>query len=422
VTFNIKHFVKFTWTALFRTRRTNFRLTPRRIDTLMGFYALFPLLELANWFGLLLDDMFFARHRQETIRQPVFIVGNPRSGTTFLHRLLARDRRNFVTMQFWEILLAPSVVQRKMVRALAALDRRMGSRLHNLLATWEKLWQEENSMHKVAFWAPEEDQYLFVHVWSTLAIHTFSSLLEGADPYICFDTEMARTQKQRMMAFYGRCIQRHLYAHGDGRSQTAHYLSKNPSASPKIDTLYEFFPDAKFIYLVRNPLDVIPSYISLVNYTWRLFGASPDGHKSRDYVLDIVRHWYRYPLERLARAPKNSYAVVKYDDLIGDPYQTITGIYDRLDLEVCSAFAGVLQEEAEKARNYHSRHTYSLEEMGLTRHQIVADFEDVFDRFGFDKREGSDERGKRAGKQRRYDERRRTRQAKSRQRQILKPA
>jgi hypothetical protein len=153
-----------------------------------------------------------------------------------------------------------------------------------------------------------------------------------------------------------------------------------------------------------------------------LFGASPDGHKSRDYVLDVVRHWYRYPLERLARAPKSSYAVVKYDDLVGDPYRTVTGIYDRLDLEVSPAFDGVLQEEAEKARDYHSRHTYSLEEVGLTRHQIVADFEDVFDRFGFDKREGSDETGKRTGKQRRYDERRKTRQAKSRQRQILKPA
>lgn len=288
VTFNFKRFARFTWATLFRTRGTNLRLTPRRIDAIICFYTLFPLLETANWLGLLLDEVFFARYKRETIKEPVFIVGNPRSGTTFLHRLMAKDRHNFVTMRLWEILLAPSVVQRKIVKALAALDRRLGSRLNNLLAMGEKVWQEENPMHHVALRAPEEDQFLFVNIWSTLATHTFSGLLEEANPYVFFDIEMAPSDKKRTMAFYTGCIQRHLYAHSDGHSQAAYYLCKNPSASAKIDTLYEFFPDAKFIYLVRNPLDVIPSYISLVNHTWRLFGALPDGRKSRDYVLDGI--------------------------------------------------------------------------------------------------------------------------------------
>jgi hypothetical protein len=216
VTFNLKHFARFTWTTLLRNGDINRRLTPKRIDAIMGFYTLFPLLEIANWLGLLLDNVFFARYKKETVRRPVFIVGNPRSGTTFLHRLMAKDRQNFVTMRFWEILVAPSVVQRKVLIALAALDRRLGSRLNNLLVMWDEAWQRGNPMHSLSLWAPEEDQYLFVHIWSTLATHTFSGLLEGAASYIYFDSRMAPAEKKRIMAFYERCIQRHLYAHDNG--------------------------------------------------------------------------------------------------------------------------------------------------------------------------------------------------------------
>jgi hypothetical protein len=49
-------------------------------------------------------------------------------------------------------------------------------------------------------------------------------------------------------------------------------------------------------------------------------------------------------------------------------------------------FARVLHEEATRARTYRSRHCYSLEEMGMDSNQIVAQFWDVFERFGFDTR------------------------------------
>ena len=138
------------------------------------------------------------------------------------------------------------------------------------------------------------------------------------------------------------------------------------------------------IYLGRNPLDVIPSYISTMRYGWRFFGDPLEDHEVRDYVLDMAQHWYTYPLGRLESAPRDSYIVVRYDDLVGDPEQTVADIYDRFGLDVSAAFAQVLREETEKARNYHSLHRYSLRQMGLAHEQIVTAYRDVFDRFGFD--------------------------------------
>jgi hypothetical protein len=381
VAFNIKQFARFTWTSLFKSRGTNFRLTPKRIGWLVLFYAVYPLVELVTWLGFLLDDIFFRDYQEERIEQPVFIIGNPRSGTTFLQRLLAKDKRTFVSMKTWEMLLAPSIVQRKIANALAALDRRLGGHLAKRIAASEERWQEDNVMHNVALGAPEEDEYLLTHIWSNLKIWLYAAMLDEAAPYTYFDTAMPEAEKERIMTFYKRCLQRHLYARNDGKRR---YLAKNPSFSPMVDTLYERFPDAKIIYLARNPLDMIPSYMSLTEFEWRILGDPVEEYGCRDYVLDMARHWYTYPLERLERAPQDSYIVVNFNDLIDDAEQTVREIYSRFGLSISRDFAQVLRAETERARAHNSEHEYSLMEMGLTREQIVGQYAEVFDRFGFD--------------------------------------
>jgi hypothetical protein len=136
-------------------------------------------------------------------------------------------------------------------------------------------------------------------------------------------------------------------------------------------------------------------------------------------VLDMARHWYSYPLERLQRAHPDSYTVVNFDDLVGDPEGTVGDIYQRFGFDISPAFAQVLREEAEKARNYQSQHKYSLERMGLTRERIIAEYEGVFDRFGFDTREDGDQTGPQVDEQRGCTKRRVTRRAKSRPRRSL---
>jgi hypothetical protein len=66
---------------------------------------------------------------------------------------------------------------------------------------------------------------------------------------------VSEKEKQRVMNFYKRCLQRHVYAYG-GRKI---YLSKSPSFSASVDSIYKTFPDARIIYLVRNPMEVVPS-------------------------------------------------------------------------------------------------------------------------------------------------------------------
>ena len=69
-------------------------------------------------------------YRRQAIVQPIYIVATPRSGTTFLHRLMCLDER-FTWLKLYQTLL-PSALLMKGMQLLSTLDRRIGSSLHRL--------------------------------------------------------------------------------------------------------------------------------------------------------------------------------------------------------------------------------------------------------------------------------------------------
>jgi len=353
--------------------------TPRRTLIVAASFVVVPLVEIFVWAGLLLDRLFFPRYRSQPVLSPLFITGNFRSGTTFLHRLLAADRRQFTTMQMWEILFAPSVTARRLLGGFAALDRLLGRPVPRLLGWLESRWSSLNVMHEVSLTHPEEDEYVCLHIWSALTIGLSSGLLDEARPYAYFDIELAPADRERIMGFYSACLRRHLLAHEAGGGR---YLAKNPALCPKLDELFVQFPDARIVYLVRNPLEAIPSFVSMMKFSWEVMGAE-SGPELRDFVMDMAGHWYRYPLECLNRRPDDSYRIVVYDDLVRDPEGVVRDIYTHFGEEVDGAFAMSLSEAASAAGEFHSRHEYDLAELGLSRDECVERFADIFERFGF---------------------------------------
>lgn len=380
----------FDWPGLLRFAfRWVFRTpwTPRRLLVAGAFFLLFPLFELVIWTGLWWDEILFPGYRRRRVEAPVFIAGNPRSGTTFLHRLLSKDRR-FTTLKMWEILFAPSVFARKVVGLFGRLDRLLGRPLTRGRKQVERVWHEQNVMHEVSLNEPEEDDYLLLHAWSALTTGLSSGVISEALPYTYFDVRIPKPRRDRIMEFYRACLKRHLYAHGAHRGERGQvYLAKNPALCPKLETVYEHFPDARVIYLVRNPLEMLPSYVSMMEFSWRAVGLPVTGqHRQRlhDYLFEMAGHWYRHALEVLDRMPETQAVVVRYDDLVADPDRTVRHVYDRLGLHVDAEFGEVLRRETERARRYESRHDYGLEELGLSRERIESELADVFERFGFD--------------------------------------
>lgn len=379
--YNFQGLGRFLRRSFWGNRETHYRLSLKRLGVLLLAAAVYLPVELVIWASLGWDEVFFRGYRRVKVKEPVFIIGNPRSGTTFFHRLLSRDQENFISMKTWEIFLAPSVSLRKLIRGLVKVIRTLGIPLRGLLRRWERELQEDNVFHKLRIRGPEEDEYLWIHIFSALKIWSFAAMLEETDPYIYYDSRMDPAGKERMMDFYHVCLQRHLYA---CRAEEKHYLAKNPNFSPMVDTLLKRYPSARFIYLVRNPLEAVPSHLSLKEAEWQLLGNPLRAYASRDFILDASQHWYTYPLDRLEQLPREQYAVVKFEDLVENVHRTVTAVYRRLGLEISDKYENILKMETRRARRHSSEHEYSLAEMGLSPEGMSERFAGVFDRFEYE--------------------------------------
>ncbi|MEO1202655.1 MAG: sulfotransferase, partial [Pseudomonadota bacterium] len=122
--------------------------------------AAFPLLlawQLLHWIGLALDEVLFRGYRNVEIRRPMFVIGPPRTGTTFLHQVLARDPA-YTTFRTWECLFGLSVTARKTLMLLAWLDGLLG-RPFGRLGGWlgRAIAGPLDDIHPLGLSEPEED-------------------------------------------------------------------------------------------------------------------------------------------------------------------------------------------------------------------------------------------------------------------------
>lgn len=331
--------------------------------------------------ALFLDNILFPGYKKVRIQEPTFMLGIPRSGSTFLHRLLAKDTDNFTTLNLWEMVFAPAIIERKLFSSLGWLDRLIGSPLLRLLKWLDrKVFKAVRKIHRVSLFEPEEDDLVLLPIFASIFLLFPFPFPEELWGLAFFDRQTPEPVKRRIMEFYKACVQRHLYVQGTGKR----FLSKNPAFSPKVDALNAWFPDSRAVCTVRNPYSALPSLLSFLSFTWERFRNDPKGSTFRDMVVELAGHWYRHPMERLPLWPGDRHAFVLYDDLIRDPKEIVERLYTRLGLAISPDFAQCLDAEREKARAYRSKHEYSLADYDLDPAQVFADFRDVYEYYGFE--------------------------------------
>lgn len=377
--FDFKLLVRMYLKSVFAYHETGARFTIKRMIFVLSFPFWYGFLEITAWLCLFLDELFFPGYRKINIKKPVFIVGFPRSGTTYLHRLMDRDPR-FSSLKLWEIVFAPSILQKKFFLMLGRLDRMMGKPLYRLAVRLEdKAFAGSRSMHRISHFEPEEDEIILIHIFASLFL-SFMFPFDDMNQFSRFDTDVPPARRKKIMNFYKKCVQRHLYVFGPDR----HFLSKNPASSSKINSLYETFPDARIICPVRRPFEALPSAISWVSYGFNQFNTA-DQAVITQKILSLISHFYTFPLEALDKRPESLRIIETYDNLVREPGAFVRRVYDHFGFAVSEDYGRYLEKETEKAGVYRSSHSYSLDRYGLTHDQVVGDFQPIFDRFGFER-------------------------------------
>lgn len=352
----------------------------RRFRLYLRLLVKIPLVALFNAVCFALDPLLFPGLRRVEVRQPVFVIGHARSGTTLMHRLLGADGERFSAFLYWE-LFAPSILQKKMVHWLAFIDARvLGGRLQKWVdAREQRIFGPSNHIHKMGYRLPEEDDFMLTNSCASGYWMTQLPYLDELDFYYIDRHE--KKQRQRLMGFYRECVRRQLYMNGSNRI----HLSKNPTFCGRVETLLEIFPDARFVVLYRNPLETIPSLLKLMKFSWSARHFDEARMQSSFRALaEMSFHNYTYPLEVLSRHPETPHAIVDYRRLVADPRATIREVYAALGMEISPQYAAVLDAEQERAGRHETTHRYSLDEFGLDAGEIRERLGALFERFGWE--------------------------------------
>ncbi len=349
------------------------------------FYACFLIItlviEIFNWLGFLCDELFFWNYKKTDIKEPLFIIGMPRSATTFLFNTLKEDENRFTEMKLWEIILAPSVTQKKILVFISGIDRKLNWFLSRTLKKWEKkLFDRFENIHSISLFNVEEDEYILLHILSCALMVFIFPQWKNIHSLIRFDIEVSGKRKQRILTYYKNCIRKHKYVFGPDKT----YLSKSPSHTSKIESLKKTFPDCKLIYLLRFPEQTISSAIGMYKVYNRIFFTGVGLQVLAEQTMNFADIWFAN-LEKLETWTDESTVIIKFEDMVRNPYHVINSVYQRFGYQINNEFENRLKLITRQSASYSSPHRHSPEEQGLNPLEIRERYRKVYEKYYSDK-------------------------------------
>jgi hypothetical protein len=335
------------------------------------------LLSIVNVICLTLDRLLFPGLRDQKVEAPIFIVGNGRSGTTHIHRMLSADGDRFSFFKTWELLL-PSILEHRIVEALDGFDRQVlrGWVRRRLQQGEDDALEEIRKLHDWQASGSEEDDFVMFTNWSSVSLTFPFPYPELA--YLFWTDREPEHKRRRILGFYASMLERLLYCRQGDRI----HCSKSPQFTLKMRGLLEQFPDARFIIMLRHPFETIPSLLDLMSQYWRKMGAPEElVEASADLLGEIQIEQYRYAVEIADELPDHQSIIIEFRDLLSDPKRVVEQVYQRFGLEMTEEFDRFLDAERESAKSFRSQHEYDPEGQGPERKRVARELSDLFERF-----------------------------------------
>lgn len=291
------------------------------------------------------------------VHQPIWILGLPRTGTTFLHHLLAKDPDNRVVKRWEAICAAPRISNLYQDK----VNRRNLARVStNKL---ELLSPGILAKHSMGWNLPEEcinlfcDSFCSELYWFCFGISSYKDWLKNTDLSSAY-------------SYYKKQIQV-LQAQESAKQ----WIFKAPFHSAYIREIEHTFDAPLYIRLHRDPNEVLPSVASL--YT-SVLGI----HKRRIDRETIGREVYDHCLrsttrldDELDKVPSERVINVRYEDFVRDPETTVETIYTKFNMDLSSEFRSRIHAFVNNnPKEKHGSHKYSGSDYGFISERIDQGF------------------------------------------------
>lgn len=335
--------------------------------------ALFQARWLWNQLTGALDHVLYPQFQTLAIDRPVFVLGNPRSGTTLMHRFLA-SAEQLCAFELWEMLF-PAISARKLLRPL--IER---------FANSARAAQSEaaKQIHETGLkYAETDDAFLLLQL---LDGPLYWGAVQAWEPSFARDFTSEQFQKLREQRFYPAleaAWRRNLFL-----KKRSRVLVKSSAVSGAMPQLLKRHPGARIIYMMRSPLEVIPSTLSLLehSYVQPLSRLRPPTAEQRQryfehtYLMQ-VELYRRFHEERMRGLfPEKNLKLVSYRRLMKNFAPEMEAVLDFIEVPRAQ-LADPIAQHASRQRQHKSKHRYSLEQYGLTESRVRQDLDFIFQQY-----------------------------------------
>ena len=273
------------------------------------------------------------------VRRPIFITGMPRSGSTFLHELLAEDPANRAP-RVWEVMFpippavkSPQAPDPRIRKAAACLwwFRRFAPQADAVFP------MRANTPHECV--AIQSYSLLAEEFVSTCRVPRYERFLRHADLRPAYEWQ--------------RRFLQHLQ-HGAPERQ---WVLKSPDHVYGLEALLAVFPDARIVQTHRNPLDVLKSSCHLTEVLHRLYARAGDpaqlAARETAVLAGVVSRFVHF---RDAHPELAARIIdVHYDEIVSDPLAVVRRIYDQFEMALGKEAGRRMESLAHQRSRYEHR-------------------------------------------------------------------
>jgi hypothetical protein len=299
-----------TWFSLLA--RNRFDISPTRIPmALINSVVCFLNSNLAFQ-----QHLFFGRKiaECELADDPIFILGHWRTGTTWLHELMVLDERHAYPTTY-ECLTASHFLY---------------SRYFTRWWLW-MLMPRKRPMDnvRISLDTPQEDELALCALGARSPYLTWAFPNHPPQDQEYLDLRDLSAEDLASWKAKFHWFLRAVQVKNPGKR----IVLKSPTHTFRVPVLLDMFPNARFVYLVRDPYVVFPSMMKTWKRLYQYHGAQVPKHVGlEEYVFKNFEHLHRVFEEDREQIAPERLCVMRYEDLVSAPVDQMKRIYDDLDL------------------------------------------------------------------------------------------
>ncbi|MBR4643763.1 MAG: sulfotransferase [Bacteroidaceae bacterium] len=250
---------------------------------------------------------------------PLFILGHWRSGTTFVHNIFAQDPRFGFTTTYQTVFPHYMMAMQWLFKPIFAA----------LMPKYRPTDKMELSPD-----LPQEEEFAIVNT-CPVSYYNFWFYPQSMQEYCDRFLTMKQATPEEIADFKDKFLKLVKISMWNSRRgvKDAQYLSKNPPHTGKVKTLVEMFPNAKFIYLIRDPYTVFESSRSFFTQTIASLELnSITVEEMEQNILYSYKELYDAYQEQKKYIPEGNLFEVKFEEFEKDALNITERIYRELGI------------------------------------------------------------------------------------------